>query len=137
MATSIVPELSKTNPYYISKHRYYELKHFCLQYPEWQREIRELKAKSIGTTSMIFQRREKHLEDKVSEIAIQIFSREEKMRKVDQIINSLEPWIRNYIFLAVTQGRSFTYLSTVLDMPCCRDTYYERYRRFFYLLHNS
>ncbi|MBP5594157.1 MAG: hypothetical protein J6Y02_02155 [Pseudobutyrivibrio sp.] len=134
MATSIVPELSKTNPYYISKHRYYELKHFCLQYPEWQREIRELNSKAIGTTSMIFKRREKRLEDKVSEIAIQILSREEKMRKVDQIINSLEPLIRNYIFLAVTQGRSFTYLSTVLDMPCCRDTYYERYRRFFYLL---
>ena len=29
------PELSKKNKYYISKHRYYELKHFCLQYPEW------------------------------------------------------------------------------------------------------
>lgn len=29
-------ELSEKNPYYISKHRYYELKHFCLQYPEWK-----------------------------------------------------------------------------------------------------
>lgn len=29
-------ELSERNPYYISKHRYYELKHFCLQYPEWE-----------------------------------------------------------------------------------------------------
>ncbi len=27
--------LSKKNKYYISKHRYYELKHFCLQYNEW------------------------------------------------------------------------------------------------------
>ena len=24
-----------TNEYAISKHRFYELKHFCLQYPEW------------------------------------------------------------------------------------------------------
>lgn len=23
--------------YAVSKHRYYELKHFCLQYPEWQK----------------------------------------------------------------------------------------------------
>lgn len=93
MATSIVPKLSKTNPYYISKHRYYELKHFCLQYPEWQREIRELKAKSIRTTSMIFQRREKHLEDKVSEIAIQIFfpGREnKKSRSSNSAVRSLD-----------------------------------------------
>ena len=32
-------ELSKKNPYYISKHRYYELKHFCRQYDEWKRAL--------------------------------------------------------------------------------------------------
>ena len=26
-----------TNEYAISKHRFYELKHFCLQYPEWKK----------------------------------------------------------------------------------------------------
>lgn len=134
MATIIVPELSKKNKYYISKHRYYELKHFCLQYPEWKREIRELNSKAIGTTSMIFKKREKHLEDRVSEIAIQIFSREEKCQKVDQTISALEPWIQHYIFLAVTEDKSFTYLKTVLGIPCERDAYYERYRRFFYIL---
>lgn len=36
MATVIRPELSENNKYWISKHRYYELKHFCLQYPEWK-----------------------------------------------------------------------------------------------------
>lgn len=25
----------------LSKHRYYELKHFCLQYPEWKRIYKE------------------------------------------------------------------------------------------------
>ena len=27
-----------TSEYGISKHRFYELKHFCLQYPEWKRQ---------------------------------------------------------------------------------------------------
>ena len=31
MATMIRPELSEKNPYWIERHRYYELKHFCLQ----------------------------------------------------------------------------------------------------------
>ena len=34
--------LSKKNKYYISKHRYYELKHFCLQYNEWIEELKKL-----------------------------------------------------------------------------------------------
>ena len=37
MATVLRPELSSKNKYYIDKHRYYELKHFCLQYTEWKK----------------------------------------------------------------------------------------------------
>ena len=37
MATVLRSELSSKNKYYIDKHRCYELKHFCLQYPEWER----------------------------------------------------------------------------------------------------
>lgn len=33
MRNDMRPELSQKNPYWIGKHRYYELKHFCLQYP--------------------------------------------------------------------------------------------------------
>ena len=37
MGTRIRAELSEKNKYWISRHRYYELKHFCLQYPSWRR----------------------------------------------------------------------------------------------------
>lgn len=36
------PELSQKNPYWIEKHRYYELKHFCLQYPIWKKAYNSL-----------------------------------------------------------------------------------------------
>ena len=134
MATSIVPELSKKSKYYISKHRYYELKHFCLQYPEWQKELTELRERSVRTTSMIFQKREKHVEDTVSEIAIRIFSLDEKSKKVVQCCHEADPQLWSYIFKAVTEGRPYIYLATVLGMPCCKDTYYDRYRKFFYIL---
>lgn len=35
MSTAIRPEISQKNPYWIPKHRYYELKHFVMQYPAW------------------------------------------------------------------------------------------------------
>lgn len=37
MGTIIRPELSEKNKYWIEKHRYYELKHFCLQYVIWKK----------------------------------------------------------------------------------------------------
>ena len=40
------PELSKKSPYWIDKHRYYELKHFCLQYPLWKKELAEYEAQN-------------------------------------------------------------------------------------------
>lgn len=32
-------QLSVKNPCHIPKHRYYELKHFCLQYPDWKKAL--------------------------------------------------------------------------------------------------
>ena len=37
MGTVIRAELSKKNKYWIERHRYYELKHFCMQYPIWKK----------------------------------------------------------------------------------------------------
>ena len=39
MGTTIRSEISKKNEYWIEKHRYYELKHFCMQYPIWKKLI--------------------------------------------------------------------------------------------------
>lgn len=46
MSTAIRPELSKSSKYWIDRHRYYELKHFCLQYPIWKKAAQLLDALS-------------------------------------------------------------------------------------------
>ena len=133
MARVIIPEISKKNPYYISKHRYYELKHFCLQYPEWKKRVLELR-NTMQTSSLIFQNLQKDCRDDTSEIAIEIFSLERKIKIVDEAVKQLDSWIQPFIFVAVTEGYPFTYLKTVMGIPCERDTYYDRYRRFFWSL---
>lgn len=42
MGTRIRADLSKDNQYYISKERRLELSHFCRQYDEWLKKIKEL-----------------------------------------------------------------------------------------------
>ena len=50
MSTLIRPEISKNNEYWIPRHRYYELKHFCLQYREWVKIVNSLDSKLPSTS---------------------------------------------------------------------------------------
>lgn len=47
-----------------------------------------------------------------------------------------DPCLHSYIIKGVTEGRSYTYLKTVLGIPCGKDMYYDGYRKFFWLLSN-
>lgn len=102
MATVIRAEISRKNKYWINKHRYYELKHFCLQYPIWKQKRDLVYASMIERTAI-----------------------------------EADPYLHNYIIKGVTEGRSYIYLRTVLGIPCGKDMYYDRYRKFFWLLSES
>ena len=41
-----------------------------------------------------------------------------------------------YILSGVTTGDSYETVNARMDVPCCRDTYYNCYRRFFYILND-
>ena len=131
MSTVIRADISITNPYYISKHRFYELKHFCLQYPEWKQkaysQIR-MPVPDLGTF------RSADTPDPVSEAAARRETYLKRMQLVEQTAVGTDPDIYEYLLKCVTLGYSYTYLKTYLDLPCGRDYFYERYRKFYYLL---
>ena len=52
MGTTTRPELSEKNKYWIEKHRYYELKHFCLQYLIWKKAYLALDGLSKRPTDL-------------------------------------------------------------------------------------
>lgn len=135
MSTMIRAQLSKKNKYYISKHRYYELKHFCLQYHEWQEEYCRL-SQDLGADVYILDGIPKGSDkpDRTAEKAVNLARIKEKIRMVEECAEAADPVLAKWILKAVTDGYSFTYLKTVADIPCERDMYYDRYRKFFYLL---
>ena len=57
-----------------------------------------------------------------------------KIKLIEKIAKETDPDLWQYILLAVTEGYSYTYSQTKLNMPCSRDMYYDRYRKFFWLL---
>ena len=135
MGTTIRPEISNKNEYKIERHRYYELKHFCLQYPIWKQAYQALDGLSKRPKDLaIFVKNGQLKGDPTQRCAESRLYFASCMKTVEQTASDTDSELSNYILHAVTEGLSFTTLKMLYDIPCCRDTYYERYRRFFWLL---
>ena len=134
MATVIRPEISTSNKYYIDKHRYYELKHFCLQYPLWKNLYSDFDDSSISLSMISGVPTSTMPGDPTAKRAIMKAYYMEKIELLESIAMQADLYLHKYILKAVTEGLSYTNLKTKYDIPCGRDMYYDRYRKFFWLL---
>lgn len=137
MATIIRPELSEKNKYWVERHRYYELKHFCLQYPIWKKSYLALDGLSKRPAELEIFIKGGSCSDPTNKCAIAKAYYSERIDLLEKVAEETDPELANYILAAVTEGHSYEYLKSRLDIPCCRDTYYDRYRRFFWLLNKA
>ena len=123
-------ELSPKNKYWIPKYRYLELKNFCLQYPEWKKfiaSITEIKTHSQISSAGNFS-------DPTEEVALKRMKYQSLIDLVEQTAYDSEPSIAKWIVKGVTESYTYEYLRYKLDLPAGREMYYDRYRRFFWLL---
>lgn len=134
MGTSIRPELSDQNKYWIEKHRYYELKHFCLQYPIWKKAHDALDGLSRRPSDLSIFSRTGQAIDPTAKCAESRLFYAQRMELVEQAAIGADPELYPYIVHAVINGLSYDTLKMQTSIPCCKDVYYERYRRFFWLL---
>ncbi len=125
-------ELSEKNKYWISRHRYYELKHFCLQYPEWRRAYANLEFKMKGKIGDRIQQSE--VPDPTGKLGQMRADLKRAMELVEQCARDTDPILGSYVFQGVTEGITFVQMQTLKEIPCGKDMYYECYRRFFWLL---
>ena len=134
MSTTIRPELSSKNKYWIERHRYYELKHFCLQYPIWKKSHVALDGLSRRPVDLTGFSRTNAIDDPTAKCAEEREYYSKRMELVEQAAIAADPDLSSYILQAVTEGISYEHLKARLKIPCCKDTYYDLYRRFFWML---
>ena len=134
MATVIRPEISEKNKYYIDKHRYYELKHFCLQYNEWKKEYTKCDEAILFVSRLDRLPATNTPSDLTAKYAMQKAFYAQRIEMIEMAARDADDFLYPFILKAVTEGLSYPYLKTKLNIPCSRDTYYDRYRKFFWLL---
>lgn len=134
MSTIIRPELSPKNCYWIEKHRYYELKHFCLQYPSWKRKYNSLIVYPSSWPSLVPPTKTNVINDPVTKNIDERLFYVNRMDMLERVAQETDAELARYILKAITEGISYDHLRARSDIPCCKDTYYDLYRRFFWLL---
>ena len=127
------PELSKKNPYYIDKNRYYELKYYCLQYPEWKKKQAAIDG-CVGKRIDIFRNSNIEFSDPTFGSVKARSYYTDNIKTVEDAASLADPVLREYILKGVTLGLSYSILQARYTIPCGRDMYYDRYRRFFWIL---
>ena len=123
-------ELSTKNKYWIPKYRYLELKNFCLQYPEWKISLASLdplQAHSLKHASG-------KITDPTNDYAIQRSNLQNKISIIDTCAEQADASIAYWLIKGITQNYSYEYLKYQLNLPASRDYYYDRYRKFFWIL---
>ena len=132
MSTVVRPEVSRKNQYYLSRNRYYELKHFCLQYPEWKKSyisLTGLPTRSACVGEFV-------MGGKTSNpTAVYAEARLYYMGRMNMVEVAAKEAVRDLylcplLLKAVTEGLSYEKISP----PCCKEVWYTAYRRFFWLL---
>lgn len=132
MSTTIRPEVSGKNPYWISKHRYYELKHFCLQYNSWAAAYKALDGRprqSLRETP-----RGPDVSKPTETCAESRVYYSNRMELVRKTAREATDEFHVQLLKAVTEGLSYEHIRAQTNIPCSKDAWYDFYRKFFWLL---
>ncbi len=115
--------------YNISGARYRELFYFCRQYNEWKQELsiiatvkpQRLSGMPLGKNGV---------SNPTADAAAKRAELTAKCALIEQTAVETSPELYQYILKNVTQGIPYEYM----DIPCCRQKFYNMRRKFFYNL---
>lgn len=124
----------KTGKWKISAHEFYMAMHFAYQYHEWKKELTGLTDTSKAITYSDMPKGNLN-PDPTGDL---VERREKLVRNIDIVERSAreaDPELYEWLMLGVTNdGVNYESLRTLKGIPCSRNTYYERRRKFYYLL---
>ena len=123
-------EISVKNKYWIPKHRYLELKNFCLQYPDWKLALNSISF--LKANFEIFP--SGNFTDPTMEIVCKRDHYQQNIKLIEDTAKETDYVLYQWLIKGITGSYGYDYLKYQLNMPASRDMYYDRYRKFFFIL---
>lgn len=119
MKTSI----SKKNPYWVSKHRFLELYHFCLQYGEFKKELADT----------VYLPDDPEF-DPTGDTAVRLERLHRNIELIEACCKDSDKELWHFLLLGVSEGYSYETLRSRFHIPCGKDYYFIRWRKVYWLM---
>ena len=71
---------------------------------------------------------------RMTDIVLNCSCNDDRIKMIERLTEMAAGDLSSYLLKGITEGVSYDNLKTKSDIPCCRDKYYEMYRKFFYIL---
>lgn len=111
-----------------------ELYYFCLQYNEWLDELK-YKTDTVRSIEITDMPTSHSNSDATCNLATRRAELRKKCEIIEQTAIEADAELYQYIIKAVTNDMiTYNYLLTRMDIPCSHNTWYDRRRKFFWLL---
>lgn len=132
MSTMDRAKMSKKNPYYLPMHRYRELRHHCLQYPEWQELYHFAAWPEAGQAKVLGDKG--YVTSPIEDIVLlrEVYLR--RIQLIERVVRSVDADIYRWLLKGVTEEVTYEWLRLMLEIPMSRNSYYQRYHKFYWLL---
>lgn len=126
-------ELSRESEYFIPGNLYRQCIYFCRQYPDWAAALSSPPDSGKGIDYSVPRVQTSGDFDPVEAEGIRRHQYAIKKQIVDDAIMEAAPEIAKWLLLGVAYRKSFEDLEA-MGMPCGREYYFRRRRKFFWLL---
>lgn len=106
---------------------------FAREYPYWIREYNLINHTKKSQRMDEILTKTHTISRPTERLAVKRVTLQKKIVLIEKTVAQTDPVIYKYLIRGVTEGRPFDKLAAD-GMPCSRNTYYDRRRKFFYLL---
>lgn len=128
----------KNNEWQLSKHEYYAAYHYALQYNEWKDMITAIASLDTPDPSNADMPKGNGTSDPTFNKAVRVSQYRDKMKMIEDLVREADPCLYYWLLRGVTDERyTYDYMRMKMNIPCGKNYYGKRRRRFYYLLNEK
>lgn len=118
----------------ISNHAFYQAYHFAMRYKEFK-DILRYKTNTVGSPKFGDTTGSGVTKSVTEELAIKRAWAKKNCKMIEESAKRADHQLYKYILKAVTEeGITYKYMKTVMNIPAGRNYFYEKRRKFYYIL---
>ena len=109
---------------------------YAMEYTDWKKDYDSFNLDNTGIDQSIDRVQKSKIPDKTKDSALILHDLSKKIILLQQTAKEVDPYLWKYVLKGVTEDLTYEQLAGQ-GLPCSRNTYYSKRRRFYWLLNQK